>query len=122
MAKSKPTGIRFSERAAFAKEKLGITGNQKLVDYFVDNFWFSHNPIPLGEINPIKEISVAKKAEEKRAEPKVELGSDDLIWEKIDEIENEKRPSHITATWAIDIYKKGKAKRISDLKKQLKQK
>ena len=79
-------------------------------------------PYSFGRNKPHKRNFSCQKAEEKRAEPKVELGSDDLIWEKIDEIENEKRPSHITATWAIDIYKKGKAKRISDLKKQLKQK
>lgn len=49
MIKSKPTSIRLGERALFAKEKLKIESAQKLFDYFIDNFWFSHNPIPLGE-------------------------------------------------------------------------
>ena len=50
MIKSKPTSIRLGERALFAKEKLKIESAQKLFDYFIDNFWFSHNPIPLGTV------------------------------------------------------------------------
>lgn len=42
--KNNPTGIRFDEeKTKFAMEKLNIRSKQKLVNHFIDNFWWRYH-------------------------------------------------------------------------------